>query len=70
MQYLWQLYYQILLMLFLTEGIHKIKSKDCYCFLEYGRVNDNLIKYKCLPCNKIYSNKIDKELKKGIQEHI
>ena len=46
----------------LTEGIHKIKCKDCDCFLEYKRVKNNLIKYKCLSCNKNYSNK---ELKKN-----
>ena len=48
----------------LTEGIHKIKCKDCDCFLEYESAKDNLIKYKCLSCNKHYSNKIDEELKK------
>ena len=34
------------------------------CFLEYESVKDNLIKYKCLSCNKDYSNKIYEELKK------
>ena len=29
----------------LTEGIHKIKCKDCDRFLEYESVKDNLIKY-------------------------
>ena len=48
----------------LAEGIHKIKCKDCDCFLEYESVKDNLTKYKCLSCNKNYSNKIDEELKK------
>ena len=48
----------------LTEGIQEIKCKDCDCFLEYESVKDNLIKYKCLSCNKSYSNKIDEELKK------
>ena len=48
----------------LTEVIHKIKCKDCDCFLKYESVNDNLIKYKGLSCNKNYSNKINKELKK------
>ena len=48
----------------LTEGIHKIECKDWDCFLEYQIVKDNLIKYKCLSCNKAYSNKIDEELKK------
>ena len=47
----------------LTEGIHKIKCKDCDWFLKYQRVKSNLIKSKCLSCNKDYSNKIDKELK-------
>ena len=48
----------------LTEGIHEITCKDCDCFLEYESVEDSLIKCKCLPCNKDYSNKIDEELKK------
>ena len=54
----------------LTEGIHKIKCKDCDCFLEYESVKDNLIKYKCLSCNKDYSNKIDEELKKRFNTHL
>ena len=48
----------------LAEGIHKIKCKDCDCSLEYESVKDNLIKYKCLSCNKDYSNKIYEILKK------
>ena len=48
----------------LAEGILKIKCKDCDCFLEYESVKDNLIKYKCLSCNKNYSNKIYEEIKK------
>ena len=47
----------------LTERIHETKCKDCDCFLEYESVKDNLIKYKCLPCNKNYSNKLDEKLK-------
>ena len=31
----------------LAEGIHKIKCKDCDCFLEYGSVRENLIRCKC-----------------------
>ena len=56
----------------LIEGIHKIKCKDCDCFLEYESVKDSLIKYKCWSCNKNHSNKIDEELKKKkkIQELI
>ena len=48
----------------LSEEIHKIKFKDCGCFLEFESVKDDLIKYKCLSCNKDYSNKLDGELKK------
>ena len=47
----------------LAEGIHKIECKDCDCFLEYESIKDNLIKYKCLSCNKNYSSKLDEELK-------
>ena len=48
----------------LTEGIHKIKCKDCDCFVEYGSVKANLIKYKCLSCSRDYLNKLVEELKK------
>ena len=53
----------------LAEGIRKIKCKECNCFLEYESVSDNSIKFKCPPCNKDYSNKLDEELK-TIQEPI
>ena len=48
----------------LADGTHKIKCTDCDCFLEYESVKDNLIRYKCLSCNKRYSDKMDRELKK------
>ena len=48
----------------LTEGIHKVKCKDCGCFLEYENVKENSVKHKCLSCNKDYSNKFDDKLKK------
>ena len=48
----------------LAEGIHKTKCKNCDCSLEYESVKNNLIKYKCLSCNKDYSNKLDEKLKK------
>ena len=54
-----------------AEGIHKFKckyrhnkKKNCECFLEYTNVKDNLIKYKCLYCNKNYQKKFDENLKK------
>ena len=54
----------------LAEGIHKIKCKDCDCFLKYESVKDNSIKYKCLSCNKDYSNKLDEELKNDLRTHL
>ena len=36
----------------LGEGIQKIKCKGRDCCLEHESVKDNLIKYKCLSCNK------------------
>ena len=60
---LWQVHYQICIDN-LAEGIYKVKCKDCDCLLEYESVKDNLIKYKCLCCNKDDSNKIDEKLKK------
>ena len=48
----------------LAEGIHKIKCKDCNCFLEYESVKNNLSKYKCLSCNRENLNKTDEKLKK------
>ena len=63
----------------LSEGIHKIKfkyrhndkkceicrvkCKYCHCFLKYTNVKDDLIKYKCLCCNKNYQQKFDEKLK-------
>ena len=52
----------------LSEWIRKIKYKDCGCFLEYESVKDNLIKYKCLSCNKDYSKKLDEELDKKFKD--
>ena len=49
-----------------AEGTHKIRFKDCDCFLKTESAKDNLIKYKCSSCSKNYSNKT----KKAIQEHI
>ena len=46
----------------LAEGIRKIKCKACDYILDYKSVKENLIKYKCLPCNKDYSNNLDKKL--------
>ena len=50
-----------------TEGIHKVICKDCDCLLEYESVKENSIKYKCISCNKDYSNKIDEKFKKRLR---
>ena len=48
----------------LAEGIHKIKCEDCDCFLKYKSIKNDFMKDKFVFCNKVYSNKIDEELKK------
>ena len=44
----------------LTVCIHEIKCKDWDCFLENESAKSNLIKDKCLFCNKYYSNEMMK----------
>ena len=46
----------------LVEGINKIKCKEFDCFLEYTSVKDDLIKHKCLSCDKDYSNRFDEKI--------
>ena len=53
----------------LTEGIHKIKCKDCDCYLEYESFKDNLRKYKCLSCNK-NQTALMKNLKRDSTTHL
>ena len=48
----------------LAEGTRKVKCKACDCYLEYKNFTEYSVKYKCLSCNKDYSNIIDEELKK------
>ena len=38
-----------------------IKYKYCNCFLECTDFKDDLIKYKCLCCNKSYQQKFDEK---------
>ena len=38
----------------LREITQKIKRKNCGYFLKQRSVKDNLIKYKCSSCNKIF----------------
>ena len=53
----------------LAERIQKINCKDYDCSLEYESVKGNLIKYKCLSCNKNHSNKFMKNLKTDLKTH-
>ena len=41
-----------------AERIHKTQCKDCEKLIK-----DNLIKSKCISCDKYYSNKIEEEFK-------
>ena len=40
------------------------KYKDCECCLEYTKVEDDLIEYKCLCCYKNCQETFDEKLKK------
>ena len=51
----------------LAEEIDKNKRKDCNIFFEYESVNDSLMTYKCLSCNKSCSDKFDKKLNNRIK---
>ena len=51
----------------LTEVIHKIICKDCGRFFISENIKEKLIKYKCLSCNKDYSDKFfDNDITKFI----
>ena len=41
----------------LSKGIHEIKCADYNCSLKYENVKNNLMKYKCLSCDKKFSEK-------------
>ena len=62
MHNLWQVHYQVLLILLQKEFI-KINVKIVIVFSNMN-VSKTLIKHKCLSCNKDYSNKLDEKLKK------
>ena len=53
-----------------SQGIHKIKCKDCGCFLEYKPAEVNLIIYECLSCIEFYSKKLNEKLKKKFNNTI
>ena len=45
----------------LSEEIQKIKCKDCNCFLEYERTNENSLKIVAYLAIKIIQKKMDEE---------
>ena len=47
-----------------------VYNKDKDYFLQYESIKDNLTKYKCLSCNKDYSNNLDEKLKKRLRIHL
>ena len=51
----------------LSKVIHKIKCKYFNCFLEYKRIEDDLIIYECLSCDEFYSRKLNKKLKRNLR---
>ena len=78
MQDLWQVLYQMLLMIFLKEFLElnvnldkmikkcetcRIKYKYYNCFLEYTSFKDDLKEYKYLCSNKSYQRKFNEKLK-------
>ena len=63
----WQLHYQILLIIS-QKKFTKLNVKLVIIFLNMKIAQDSVIKYKYSSFNKNYSNKIDEELKKAIQE--
>ena len=46
----------------LGKGIHKIKCKDCDCFVAFESIKNNFINYKCLSYKKDYSDKLNEKL--------
>ena len=46
-----------------ARRIHKTNLKYYNCFFQYESVNENLVNYKFLSCNKNYSKKINENLK-------
>ena len=54
----------------LAERIYKNKCKDCDCFFEYERVQDTLIKRKCLSCNKIVQTRSIKNWESNLRTHL
>ena len=69
-QDLWQAYYQILLIIWQKKLVKELDIKIVIVFLNMKVPKDNLIKYKCMSCNKDYSNKFDENLKRNLRQHL
>ena len=69
-QDLWQAYYQILLIIWQNELVKELDIKILIVFLNMKVRKDDFIKYKCMSCNKDYSNKFDENLKRTLRPHL
>ena len=69
-QDLWQAYYQILLIIWQKKLVKELDIKIVIVFLNMKVPKDNLIKYKCMSCNKDYSNKFDENLKRNLRQYL
>ena len=50
-----------------SEGVHKVKCKDCGCSLKYESLKNNLIKYKCYLVIKIIQESLMKNQKRNLR---
>ena len=54
----------------LAEGIHKIKCKDCDCFLEHESFKDSLIEINVSLAITIIQARLKKNLKNDSRTHL
>ena len=54
----------------ISDRIHSNKCTNCESSLDYMKVEDNQLIFKCLICNKENNKDFNKELIKDFQTHI
>ena len=47
---------------YLSDGLHSNKYTECNSSLDYTKVKNNQLMFKCLNCNKDYNKDFNKEL--------
>ena len=45
-----------------SEGIHNNKCLDCKCFLDYIKIKNEKLLFKCFNCNNYYKKKFNQDL--------